>query len=117
MSSSSDESELLVEDACIIADDDGNSCDEENDTDENVDDSGIAPFMFEPMRSAVTLQESDDEESSIHEESRVESPHRVGNKSWCLCGECQGMDTVMESICCKEIPSIPDEFYESTTTF
>ena len=79
--------------------------------------------MFEPQMNEVhQSKDKDDSESDDADDSDGTLPHqeappndeRIGNSNWC---GCEPMITVEESICCKEVASIPDEFYAGMQMF
>ncbi|XP_041359371.1 uncharacterized protein LOC121375792 [Gigantopelta aegis] len=69
------------------------------------------PFMFEPERSEHDSESDFDIGLSSGDEleENVENIARLGNRDWCLCGNCRPMDTVKESICCLEVDQIGDK--------
>ncbi|XP_040359986.1 P2X purinoceptor 7-like [Ixodes scapularis] len=36
-------------------------------------------------------------------------PGRLGCTNWCICGRCEAMPTIMESVCCREIPAATEK--------
>ncbi|KAL7388664.1 hypothetical protein ABVT39_018700 [Epinephelus coioides] len=66
--------------------------------------SAIQPFQFEPERHA---SEEDNTENiqEEHEDVVDEQRHevRVGQNSWCQCGNCISMTTERESMCYQEL--------------
>eukprot|EP00112_Aurelia_sp_Birch-Aquarium-sp1_P026496 Seg941.3 transcript_id=Seg941.3/GoldUCD/mRNA.D3Y31 product="P2X purinoceptor 7" protein_id=Seg941.3/GoldUCD/D3Y31 len=65
----------------------------------------VQPFMFEPGGEDNTDRES--EQQSTEDSSEEEEPdfnlERIGNTTWCECGNCTQMPTGRESLCCREI--------------
>ena len=70
---------------------------------------GPVPYGFHPVceprsRSAsplLSLDLGDFENSAL-----TADDSRVGNVSWCSCGNCVPMSTHVESLCCAEVPAI-----------
>lgn len=66
----------------------------------------IQPFQFEPE---YPTDEENDESYSLSQESGEHGPDdeerasRVGDRSWCQCGNCIPMPTEQESMCCQEL--------------
>ena len=105
-----------ISDDGVVLDDnmesDGNESAESDENDEGVE-LGLAPYMFEPSCTSSSRETSSDEnedEYDAHAEEEISD--RVGNILWCLCGNCRAMESHEESVCCKEIKVIPDEYYE-----
>ena len=60
---------------------------------------GLMPYLFEPERSDDSLTGSDEEsDSSIEPEV-----NRVGNLNWCTCKNCKKMTRNIDCFCCHEI--------------
>ena len=76
----------------------------------NHEKGGVLPFMFEPLCTIGSSSEEEEEEYKDANENEIEN-ERIGNTSYCLCGECRCMESREESVCCKEIDAIPDEFF------
>ena len=87
---------------------------------------GLQLYMFKPQMNEVHQSKNiDDSESDDADDSDGTLPHqetppnveRIGNSNWCVCSGCEPMTPLEESICCKEVASIPDEFYEGMQMF
>uniref|UniRef100_A0A8C5D3V0 P2X purinoreceptor 7 intracellular domain-containing protein n=1 Tax=Gadus morhua TaxID=8049 RepID=A0A8C5D3V0_GADMO len=66
---------------------------------------GPQPYNFEPvrrMRGNEEIPRADGRQRQINAWSE-ENEWRVGEVSWCLCGRCRPMETVVESLCCREV--------------
>lgn len=75
--------------------------------DNNDNEIGLKPYMFEPTKSKTVVEYDDisssGESSSSEDEKKIT---RIGNNSWCLCGCCHAMQTSTESLCCREMSEI-----------
>lgn len=65
----------------------------------------IQPFQFEPEYS--TDEEGDEsfyssQTSSDDDREVDERASRLGDRTWCQCGNCVPMPTEKECVCCKE---------------
>ena len=58
--------------------------------------------------------EGADEGVGSEEEAEVETEvnARIGNFEWCQCGNCRGMETSTESVCCKGMEEIGGERFK-----
>ena len=67
------------------------------------------PYNFEPDGLWSTSEDSDSEDSG----SQASLTERLGNTSWCSCGKCVVMPTVIECTCCRELQELEEHFEES----
>lgn len=72
----------------------------------------LKPYDLEPIYSDVASSSSDSERVDSEEEEQS----RIGNTSWCECGNCRAMKTYTESYCCRDTNEIPDEYFEGRQT-
>lgn len=71
---------------------------------------GPIAYAFEPIR----IHSDNDQASSAESDSSIcdtdsdveDHGHRLGNSDWCKCKQCGPMPTVVESVCCQEIPAL-----------
>ena len=73
--------------------------------------SEIQPFQFEPCYAPG--EEQDIAEQGTEEASEVSENNRIGNKSWCVCGECQSMPSAESCFCCQELEELDQKVDES----
>ena len=69
----------------------------------------LLPYQFQPMRDPSDDAEDSDGWETVEEDSDVEErlvaetrSQREANE-WCVCGNCQRMQTTLECVCCKEM--------------
>ena len=80
----------------------------EEDSDEEIPNiSALKPFCFEPeLPTEWQEKQIENAGSSIQGASETEESmeeDRIGNNKWCLCGGyCRPMQTVSESLCCRD---------------
>ena len=89
------------------------SSDTENeDSHSDLEKVGLEPYFLEPTKSKTPVvynqgNVSLDDDTTTQAENTDDAPSgRIGNKEWCICGNCFPMETSFESICCMEIPEI-----------
>ena len=68
--------------------------------------NNLRPYDFEP--EAVV---SGDNVALRENEGALSYESRIGNINWCVCGNCQRMETEEESRCCREVDEVPEEFF------
>ena len=68
--------------------------------------NNLRPYDFEP--AAVV---SGDNVALRENEGALSHESRIGNINWCVCGNCQRMETEEESRCCREADEVPEEFF------
>ncbi|KAK5901860.1 hypothetical protein CesoFtcFv8_007175 [Champsocephalus esox] len=77
--------------------------DEESGTEDGSNDEEaqdiIEPYRFEPSGTSSGEDDGDDMDDG-------EDIGRLQNTEWCQCNNCNNMDTVAESVCCREIPAV-----------
>ena len=69
----------------------------------------LKPCGHKPRRTSFDKGSLSDDSSACSTDSET---LRIGNTDWCLCGRCLPMETYTESLCCKEINEIPEEYFE-----
>ena len=75
---------------------------------------GLAPFMFEPERTEEEVRELL-KNLSLSEATAGAEKRRAGNINWCSCGKkCKAMTTEEESLCCRDTNDIPDNHFSGT---
>ena len=57
----------------------------------------LKPYDLEPLAPRNSSDSSDEEGSGGSETEAI----RIGNTDWCVCGNCQPMETYTESLCCQ----------------
>ena len=85
----------------------GNETSESDDESKSLPDIGsLKPYDFEPVIPYI-----EDEDGIVENQNTMLSP-RIGNISWCTCGECKPMESEKESFCCLDTNEVPDEYFE-----
>ena len=83
----------------------------ESDNDSFPDINKLKPYDLEP-EIACELSSSSSGDNISSSDSENDDDTRIGNTSWCLCGKCLSMSTDAESLCCRDMNEIPDDYFE-----
>ena len=90
------------------------STDSSNESD-NFEEYGISPYCHEPTKSKMSVKyDGDEDEELSSSDNEDQDDTRIGNNSWCLCGQCIAMSTSVESLCCGEMNEISEQRLSGT---
>ena len=67
---------------------------------------GLEPYMYEPTisnKKNIYLHDSSEISTEDNSDLRIKYTYSIGNTNWCTCGNCSKMETLTESLCCREI--------------
>ena len=100
------------------------------DTDDNQDSdyeelssklSHIQPYQYEPEKAKGEIHENQSESENEFEEeaenNTLKDKVRIGNLTWCLCGECCIEQREIDCLCCQEVSAITEGKFEGKNLY